>query len=431
MSPRLLLLHLSDIHFRKPYCLNPEIDRDRQVRTAIIKDAISICERIGNVNAILVTGDIAYHGDPEEYEVAKEWFDKISAATGCEPGNVYTVPGNHDINWKILEKNITTQALRQRILTINEPEKRYKEFYKILYDDKTAPELIEPLNPYNEFAVRYQCALSAPGKPFWIDEIPFNDSIKLRLYGLTSSLFCGPNDEKGRLYLGDIQTNFETSNDVINMALMHHPHDWFLDGDDVNDALWNNTKLQLLGHKHRQRIYPADNSVTLSAGAVNPARNENNWEPGYNFIELLLTEEREENVLIIKTHLRNWQSSPDRFIARQDIDGSDIFVKEMILGSSVTDVQKHKRDATSIEIADRNHVERDNMSTGSNKSLVYRFWDLASSQRREIANKLGLLSEKELELPEIERYKRAFKHAKDNDKVQELRDAIQNAKHKD
>ena len=111
MSSRLLLLHLSDIHFRKPYCLNPEIDRDRQVRTSIINDAINLCERLGSVNAILITGDIAYHGDPEEYDVAKEWFDKISKATGCEPSNVYTVPGNHDINWEILEKNITTQSI--------------------------------------------------------------------------------------------------------------------------------------------------------------------------------------------------------------------------------------------------------------------------------------------------------------------------------
>ena len=321
--------------------------------------------------------------------------------------------------------------MRQRILTIDEPEERYVEFYKILYDNKTAPELIEPLNPYNEFAARYQCALSAPGKPFWIDEISFNDSIKLRLYGLTSSLFCGPNDEKGRLYLGDIQTNFETSNGVINMVLMHHPHDWFLDGDNVNDALWNNIKLQLLGHRHRQRIYPADNSVILSAGAVNPARNENNWEPGYNFIELLLNEEQEQTELIINAHLRNWQSSPDRFIARQDQDGSDVFVKKMILGPPITNVQRHEIDTTSIEIAERSHVESDNMPIVSNKNLVYRFWDLASSERREIANKLGLLSEKELELPEIERYKRAFEHAKDHDKVQELRDAIQNAEHKD
>ncbi len=431
MTGRLLLLHLSDIHFQKPYCLNPDMDRDRPVRSAIINDAISICKKLGNVDAILVTGDIAYHGDPEEYDVAKKWFDEISEATGCKPSDVYTVPGNHDINWEILEKNETTVALRQRILSLDDPEERYTKFYKILHDHKAGPELIEPLNPYNKFAARYQCALSAPGKPFWVEDIPLNNSIKIRLYGLTSSLFSGPDDEKGHLYLGDMQTVFETSNDVINIALMHHPHEWFSDGEDIEDALSNNTKLQLLGHKHKQRILQTDNYVKLSAGAVNPDRNEKNWEPGYNFIELLLSEEDSQSVITIKTHLRNWQSSPDRFVARQDKDGSDVFVKKMILGPSGTNVQRDRIDTTDIEKADRNNVEGHNMSTDSNKSLVYRFWDLASSERREIANKLGLLSERELGLPEVERYKRAFKHAKDRDKVQELNDAIRIAEHKD
>ena len=246
MSSRLLLLHLSDIHFETPYCLDPEMDRDRPVRTALLNDAIKICDKLGNVDAILVTGDIAYHGDPEEYEVAKEWLDEISQAINCRPSNIYTVPGNHDINWEILDKNKTTKALREEILSLKVSD-RYKKFYQILTDEKTAPEFMEPLNPYNEFAARYNCALSAPGKPFWIDELPFNDSIKIRFYGLTSSLFSGPGDVKGQLYLGDIQTVFDPSDNVVNIALMHHPNDWLSDSEEVEDALWSNTKLHLTG----------------------------------------------------------------------------------------------------------------------------------------------------------------------------------------
>lgn len=42
------------------------------------------------------------------------------------------------------------------------------------------------------------------------------------------------------------------------------------------------------------------------------------------------------------------------------------------------------------------------------RNLVYRFWNLKSSQRREIALTLGLISAEEVQLPEPERYGRAL-----------------------
>ena len=429
MTSRLLLLHLSDIHFQKPYCLNPEMDPDRPVRIAIINDSVELCKVLGNVDAILVTGDIAYHGDQEEYEVAKQWLDEVSRATGCAQGEIYTVPGNHDVDCNILQKNEGTISLRQRILSLDEPE-RHRRFHKIVNDDKYGPELMEPFNPYNRFAARYDCAISAPGKPFWIHELPLGNAIRIRMYGLTSSIFSEKKDIKGNLYLGAIQTVFEPRDKTINLALMHHPPDWLSDSDDVEDKLWNGTKLHLMGHKHRQRIINDDRSVRIAAGAVNPARNEGNWEPGYNLIELSLSDEEGQSILTINSHLRNWQSSPDKFIAKQTPNGSEIFVKKMVLGPSATNVPEIKIE-TINELGVTQPEKRQNMSADTNKSLVYRFWDLASSERRAIANKLGLLSEKELELPEVERYKRAFHHAKDRDKVQELSDAIRSVEQKD
>lgn len=48
------------------------------------------------------------------------------------------------------------------------------------------------------------------------------------------------------------------------------------------------------------------------------------------------------------------------------------------------------------------------MGETDNRGLLYRFWRLASSQRREIAQELGLLEEGEMKLPEPERYGRAL-----------------------
>ncbi len=45
------------------------------------------------------------------------------------------------------------------------------------------------------------------------------------------------------------------------------------------------------------------------------------------------------------------------------------------------------------------------------RNLVLRFWELASSERREIAVALGLLEDEEIRLPEPERYGRALMRA--------------------
>jgi len=60
------------------------------------------------------------------------------------------------------------------------------------------------------------------------------------------------------------------------------------------------------------------------------------------------------------------------------------------------------------------------MTDENTGSLVFRFWELTSSQRRKICLQLGLLQESEIVLPEPERYKRALLRVVDREKLEEL-----------
>lgn len=53
----------------------------------------------------------------------------------------------------------------------------------------------------------------------------------------------------------------------------------------------------------------------------------------------------------------------------------------------------------------------DGATTGDKQNLVFRFWNLTISQRREITLSLGLIEESEMSLPEPERYGRALLRA--------------------
>lgn len=73
------LLHLSDIHFRAPECLSPRGDRDVPFRSRLEADLLELCTKDGiAVDAILVGGDIAFKGHPDEYKAAKDWLLRVA-----------------------------------------------------------------------------------------------------------------------------------------------------------------------------------------------------------------------------------------------------------------------------------------------------------------------------------------------------------------
>ena len=66
------------------------------------------------------------------------------------------------------------------------------------------------------------------------------------------------------------------------------------------------------------------------------------------------------------------------------------------------------------------------MSDRDTRNLVLRFWDLASSQRREITLELGLLEPSEMsQLPEPERYGRAFSRAGERGLLERIAEEIE------
>jgi hypothetical protein len=60
------------------------------------------------------------------------------------------------------------------------------------------------------------------------------------------------------------------------------------------------------------------------------------------------------------------------------------------------------------------------MSDEITRNLVFRFWNLTISQRREITLRLGLIDEAELTLPEPERYGRALLRAGERGLLEKL-----------
>jgi predicted MPP superfamily phosphohydrolase len=183
----MLILQLADIHFHHPIC-STSMDPDKPFRTRLIQDARRRVKNLGSIDGILVCGDIAYAGKPEEYVIALAWLYELADACGCEHEQIYVVPGNHDVDRDIIITDLAVQNAQQAIIRAGDKE---SELMKQLSHKGTGPALLKPLAAYSEFALSFWCEVFSPEKLFWQHELPLADGVKLRIYGLTSTILSG------------------------------------------------------------------------------------------------------------------------------------------------------------------------------------------------------------------------------------------------
>lgn len=426
----MLLLHVSDIHFRSPDCLDESQDPDRPFRTRLLHDVQSMVDELGPVGAILIGGDVAFKGASDEYATALIWIRQLSALAGCPPERVFVVPGNHDVDRAHARRSIPTRNA-QRAIRSASPFEREREFRSQILDSGAAQALLAPHAAFNEFAAKMNCQVYLPERLYWKQDLVLGKGVTLRIHGLTSTLLSGSNgddDERGALYLSPLQTVLDPANDVVNLVLCHHPPDWLMDSDDADDAICARAQLQMFGHRHRQRIQLNANYIRFSAGAVNPDRSELNWSPGYNFVSLSIDGVNADRRLVVNAHLRQWQVSPEMFRPVLDTSGSDVFSQTIRFPGRATPEGPPLPTGSPVEEAALVTpplecpigAGESAMGDPGTRNLVYRFWNLTVSQRRDISITLGLIEHEELALPEPERYGRALIRASERGLLSQL-----------
>jgi metallophosphoesterase superfamily enzyme len=153
----LLLLNIADIHFRHPYC-NTEMDPDLPYRSELVSYVHARVGVLGSVDAILVGGDIAYHGLPQEYEAAFAWLRELADAAGCAVERIFVVPGNHDVDRSVMTRSPGVRNV-QHAISRADPARRERELFEQFQNPETGRALFTPLAAYNEFAARFDCQL--------------------------------------------------------------------------------------------------------------------------------------------------------------------------------------------------------------------------------------------------------------------------------
>ncbi len=419
----MLILHLSDIHFRKQE-IGTHQDPNFHLRNELVQDVLQQCERLGSPDAIVISGDIAFAGDPDEYTFASNWLRSLCDASGCEMSAVFVVPGNHDVVRSSADHNLV-QMVHDRI---KGSANAGAEIAKQLRDPEACALLYRSLANYNQFALQFFCDLLPPERTRATRDLRLNDGSTLRLWGLNTSFVSSSNDREGTLFVDPATLQITREAGVVNMVIAHHHLSWLAQARAVEDHLNDVAHLQLFGHVHTNRVDLNRDYVRLTASAANPDRYEQDWEPGYNLVELSILDSAEGRTLSVRTHARVWQRAPGGFQAKRD-KHSDVFAHTIRLepwrpgsnsGAAVGRSAGSANESTTMPI-------EEGAAMDTLRDLGLRFYRLSFSKKSEIAGRLELLEEEDMSLPDHERFRRVFIRAHERGMLDALGDAVTSA----
>lgn len=384
-------IHLSDIHFHKSSGNSVDIDAD--LRNAILFDIKENAKRnLQDIRGILVGGDVAFAGQREEYNIAKEFLKEIAVSLEIDEKNIYCVPGNHDVDQQFIKSSksvFDAQSEIEKAETIDLADQLLERY--IL--DPAGPNLLfKAIEEYNNFAVAFGCNINAD-RPVWVEEFHLDNNMKLKIRGMNSCIISSHKDHEckeaiRKMIVGQSQIP-PYENDVTWVALCHHPLEFWKFADEIRSKLNKRIDIQLYGHKHKHAIDANSERLVVGAGAAHPERGKD-WIPRYNWISFECIKEDSDRYIDVKTFPRVLSKDRDRF--ETDIANCD---NGCIYYEYKINIDEKRRKNLQDGYASFQGVElktndRSTVHKGIEKEIVYNFFELSHVQQNEILVKLEL-----------------------------------------
>lgn len=312
-------LHLSDWHEgAEDYDQSlVQFDRLSVVLPKLIEDIRNrqeISSELSQVDFIVFSGDVAFSGEKEQYEKAyQHFFEPILKATSLTKDKLFIVPGNHDLDRKVV-KHTDYSAVLKKPFGDGEDFKTDEDVKQALTNNEERfNALLKPFSTFKQFLgettqqnqADYSCFLS-------LKDI---NGRQVALLGINSALMAGREKNSqgeigdyGKLIVGEPQVDelIKKAQDFdVRIAVLHHPFEWLTEFDrsEIKKLLTKNCHFILCGHQHESQIYQVQglegDYIIIPAGASYVARK---YPNGYNFVHLDFNSQRG------KIYLRRWSN---------------------------------------------------------------------------------------------------------------------------
>lgn len=285
-------LHISDLHLR-----DDPTQRLSTVLEALLED---IEEQIHERNLVLdwiaVTGDVAYSGRKDQYELAERFFESLLDKTGLTKDRILVVPGNHDVDRTLISPGA-------RIL--GDSLQDGETISAILGNSGDRKLLLRRFGGYGRFV-----------RSYFEGHLPFDNrhyfyvrrfqvaGCRIAFLGLNSAwVSASDSDRTSGLVVGEEQVRValkQAGKTDICIALLHHPFRMLRESEQqtVESLLCQDCHFILHGHGHRTGISlqrsPDTCAMIIAAGSSYAGREYPNT---YNFVRFDPANSRGEIIL--------------------------------------------------------------------------------------------------------------------------------------
>lgn len=254
MANEITILHISDFHAKVS-------EKDKlQARVSALLD--DLARQNVSIDLVLFTGDIAYSGKIEEYELSHSvLFDPLSRRFQLTSKKIFLIPGNHDVD-RTLVNSMEETGLKKTLKTTEAASAAFKQ------SGYASPRLA---GYFAFFGSKYSCA----NQSFSHQTVTVR-GFDIGVACLNSAWRCSGDQDEGKLFLTHEQVNVAADaldKCALRIALVHHPFNWFHSAEkDILEDLKRRFEVVLTGHLHSQisiaEQTTAHNSLFLTAPAL-------------------------------------------------------------------------------------------------------------------------------------------------------------------
>jgi hypothetical protein len=322
--------HLSDLDFGSDAAGH---EWDRTLVLDAIRDDLARRASLSlpSPKALFVTGDIAWRGQPEHYALARAWLLDLAHSVDLGAGNVFVVPGNHDVD-------LTVDRARAVARLVRDLREGAEPLDDALADPEDRALLTRRQQPYLAFAAGLAPACLAPpeeatARLFWSHRFTTRRGLRVRLAGLNTALLAGADVPKGKLRLGKegLARAFadppRESGDELVIVLSHHTlrEGWLADEQDASRWIQSRAHVHLAGQAHEAELEllrrgGGSGFVRIVAGAAHGEARPPGVAPshGYNLAAVYAAP---GGGLVLRIWPRRWSDKHKQF--RSDLDHTD------------------------------------------------------------------------------------------------------------
>jgi len=259
-------LLISDLHLKST--------QSKWNQNVVLRDMVRDIEKrkvdFQNISFMIVSGDLAYGGKPEEYLLVETFLDDLIGVLGLSRSDVFMVPGNHDIDRDVSE--LTFYGARGEFVNAENVEK-----YLANTNERTI--LIKRLSAYYEFENSYSKDLIRQTTE---DDLAyfsqkFIGNIPIGIVALNSALACGNESDERNIIVGDrpiidICEVIRKSDVRLIIGVLHHPPNWLREFDQrtFDERFLPMCDVLHRGHLHEPEVkllYTASSEPCLAIAA--------------------------------------------------------------------------------------------------------------------------------------------------------------------